>query len=157
MPLRRHLLASLLLVSLVILIDGPANISADHKPPPGRDSLDRQFGEASPLVVDGEPVDEVIVAPEVPRDCWTVTEFPYTVRAANDRSTECVEPWEIVHKAYSFQVQEGGTYVLWYEIFDIHTPTQAHGPVAFHQEKWLPLQSPPLCARSGGARGRARA
>ena len=112
MPLRPHLVAILLFFTVAIFIDGPADIRADHNPGPREANawLDKQFGNALPLTVDGEPIDEVIVAPEVPRDCWTVREFPYTVRAALDRKAECRDPWEIVHKAYSFQVQEGGTY-----------------------------------------------
>ena len=100
-----------------------------------RDAL---AGSALPISIDGDPVDEVIVAPITPLECWVTTTGqirPYTGQGTtrlgepanpdkgNITKAAYVDPWESVHKAYSFQIQEGGTYIVWYEIFDVDTPT----------------------------------
>ena len=116
-----------------------------------------------PLVVDSEPTEARVQEPDVPSDCWTIQEFPYTRDAALNRVEECVDPWVSVHKTFTFQVEAGGTYILWYELLNPGMPAQYSPPSTevFVESRgelmWLSFQAPlvdVLYGVYGGGHGR---
>lgn len=143
---------------VAVSLTGAPPVRADH----GDTGLEFLQERALAVAVDGDPVDEVIEAPVVPRECWTTQHFPYTIEAHRDNFEACVTPWESVHRGYSFQGEAGGTYLVWYQIFDIHTPSQSNGPItlvpqaATSNEVWVgssvPIVDGGLARTFGGNR-----
>ena len=88
-----HLLAAALIalagLAGVAILVGVGDASVAHAAHgTGNDLRDEILGQASPISVDGDPIDEILVAPVTPRDCWREF-FPYK----DDRNKAvCVDP-----------------------------------------------------------------
>lgn len=136
------LLIAILLASATFFAP-PKSASANH---------DGEAGElearAIGLVVDGEPTLARVHEPNVPDDCWTIQEFPYKRTSYLERKEECVDPWISVHQMFTFEVNAGGTYVLWNELLAPSMPAQFFPPItevfveATGENRWLGFQSP---------------
>ena len=100
------------------------------------------------LIVDAGPTLARVHEPDVPDDCWTIQEFPYTLNAFHERKEECVDPWISVHAAFTFDVNEGGTYVVWQELLAPGMPAQLFPPTkqvfveSSGENRWLGFNSP---------------
>ncbi len=100
------------------------------------------------IVVDAAPITVGVHEPNVPDDCWTLQEFPYTRTAFFDRHEECVAPWVSTHHNFTFNTEADATYVLWFELLAPGMPAQFFPPttevyVELHSEnRWLGFQSP---------------
>ncbi len=137
------------ITSLAVLL---ALISTFHELPTAFANHDGEPGDlearAIGLVVDAEPTLARVNEPNVPDDCWTIQEFPYTRDAYFDRKEECVDPWISVHQMFTFEVNAGGTYVVWNELLAPGMPAQFFPPVTevfvetTGENRWLGFQSP---------------
>lgn len=138
------LLSLNLLLAGTVLTDSPV-LYASHD---GEGDPDAVANRAIALVVDAEPTLARVHEPNVPDDCWTIQEFPYTRDAYFTRKAECVEPWITTHQMFTFEVEAGGTYVLWNELLAPSMPAQFFPPTTEvfvelqNENRWLSMNAP---------------
>lgn len=137
-------LAALLVAAGSLFVSAPRS-SAHHDAPIDGDDV---VARAIQLVVDAEPTLARVYEPNVPEDCWTIQEFPYTRDAFFERREECVDPWVSTHQMFTFEVEAGGTYVVWNELLapgmqaQFIPPTKEVFVESAGENRWLGFQSP---------------